>query len=117
MGPSHAESSQAADRARARAIPGRRPRWMRWRMRMRRTGAGQSGAGRWMRSAAVLAAATLTLAACGGGDGSDGGGGGGSAEGEETTFVFGGSADPVILDGSYVSDGESIRVIRQIFEG
>ena len=32
------------------------------------------------------------------------------------TFVFGTSADPVVLDGAYVSDGESLRVIDQIFE-
>ncbi len=32
------------------------------------------------------------------------------------TFVFGASADPVVLDGAFVSDGESLRVIDQIFE-
>jgi peptide/nickel transport system substrate-binding protein len=32
------------------------------------------------------------------------------------TLVFGSSADPVSLDGSVVSDGESIRVIKQIAE-
>jgi peptide/nickel transport system substrate-binding protein len=31
-------------------------------------------------------------------------------------LVFGASKDPVTLDGIYVSDGESLRVIRQIFE-
>ncbi len=55
-----------------------------------------------------------TLAACGGG--SDGGGDAGGNQGG-ATFVFGGSADPVILDGAYVSDGESLRAIRQIFDG
>lgn len=30
--------------------------------------------------------------------------------------MFGASADPVVLDGAYVSDGESMRVIYQIFE-
>ena len=95
---------------------------------MRRTGGGAAtgsgtrrrARGRAVRGAALLATATLVLAACGGGDGGGGDGGSGEgagAEGEETTFVFAGSADPVILDGSYVSDGESIRVIRQIFEG
>ena len=34
-----------------------------------------------------------------------------------TTLVFGASADPVILDGPLVSDGESLRPINQIFEG
>lgn len=32
------------------------------------------------------------------------------------TLVFGASADPVVLDGAFVSDGESLRVIDQIFE-
>lgn len=32
------------------------------------------------------------------------------------TFVFGASDDPKIIDGGYVSDGESLRVITQIFE-
>ena len=32
------------------------------------------------------------------------------------TLVFGTSADPVSMDGAYVSDGESLRVIDQIFE-
>ncbi len=39
---------------------------------------------------------------------------GGAAGG---TLVFGTSADPVVLDGALVSDGESIRVLDQIFEG
>ena len=33
------------------------------------------------------------------------------------TVVFGAAADPVLLDGSIVSDGESLRPINQIFEG
>ena len=33
------------------------------------------------------------------------------------TLVFGSSADPVALDGALISDGESGRVIIQIFEG
>ena len=63
---------------------------------------------------ALALGAALALSACGGdsGDGGDGGGGGGGGG----TLVFGGSSDPVILDGAYVSDGESIRPIRQIFE-
>jgi peptide/nickel transport system substrate-binding protein len=66
-----------------------------------------------------LTAAGLLLTACGG-DGDDGGDGGdegdaGAAAGG--TLVFGASADPVILDGALVSDGESTRPINQIFEG
>jgi peptide/nickel transport system substrate-binding protein len=72
-------------------------------------------------AAAVVAA--LALAACAGDDagtddGTDGTAeDGGEAAGDGQTFVFGASADPVILDGAYVSDGESFRPIRQIFEG
>ncbi|HJR45282.1 MAG TPA: ABC transporter substrate-binding protein [Actinomycetota bacterium] len=39
-------------------------------------------------------------------------GGGGDA-----TLTFGTSADPVVLDGALVSDGESLRAIDQMFEG
>ncbi len=69
----------------------------------------------------LLAALALALVAAGcGGDDDD------EAGGEETTeqaegkaggtLVFAGAADPVVLDGALVSDGESIRVITQIFE-
>jgi peptide/nickel transport system substrate-binding protein len=53
----------------------------------------------------------VTLAACGddGDSSNDTGASGG-------TLVFGTSADPVSMDGAYVSDGESLRVIDQIFE-
>jgi peptide/nickel transport system substrate-binding protein len=58
---------------------------------------------------AALTAATLTLI------------GYSSAGGQEgfakDTLVYAGSADPALLDPSLVSDGESIRVARQIFEG
>jgi len=71
--------------------------------------------------AAMLLA--LGLAGCGGDDDDDGeaadtgaaetdggeGGGGG-------TLVFASSADPVVLDGALVSDGESLRAIDQIYE-
>src|SRR5919198_3632504 len=33
------------------------------------------------------------------------------------TLVFGTASDPVVLDGALVSDGESLRVIDQMFEG
>jgi peptide/nickel transport system substrate-binding protein len=72
---------------------------------------------------ALLLVALLALlsAGCGGGGdnegtatsagtGTGGGGGGGG------TLVFASSADPVALDGILVSDGESSRVIEQIFE-
>jgi peptide/nickel transport system substrate-binding protein len=68
---------------------------------------------------ALLLVALLALAAAGCGGG---GGGSGTTGGGETTaatggtLVFASSADPVALDGILVSDGESSRVIEQIFE-
>ncbi len=68
---------------------------------------------------ALLLVALLALAAagCGGGNetsGTTGGTEGGGGEGGQ--LVFGSAADPVALDGILVSDGESSRVIEQIFE-
>lgn len=62
--------------------------------------------------AAALALA-LSVAGCGGDDEE------GEAEEGATggTLVFAGAADPVVLDGALVSDGESLRVIDQLFEG
>ena len=57
---------------------------------------------------AGLAAVALALTAVG--CGGDGGGGG-------DTLVFGSAADPVALDGAVVYDGESLRIIEQMFEG
>ena len=66
----------------------------------------------WRRIVLLLATALLVVAAAGcGGDDESGGGGG-----EGGTLVFAGAADPVVIDGALVSDGESIRVITQIFE-
>ncbi len=67
---------------------------------------------------ALLAVLTLALAlvaaGCGGGDEEGATGGEAQAGG---TLVFAGASDPVVLDGALVSDGESLRVIDQIFEG
>ena len=63
----------------------------------------------------------LGLAGCGGDD--DDGDEAAQTGGQETTeapaggtLVFGTASDPVALDGALVSDGESLRVIQQIFE-
>ncbi|MDQ3793075.1 MAG: ABC transporter substrate-binding protein, partial [Actinomycetota bacterium] len=70
-------------------------------------------------SGAGLAGATLLgVAGCGGGEtiqGGQQGGGGGGAGGN--TFVFGRGADSVSLDPINTTDGESLRVTRQIFDG
>jgi peptide/nickel transport system substrate-binding protein len=74
----------------------------------------------WHRFVFLAAALVLAVgvAGCGGGDEEGGGettGGGGEAA-SGGTLVFGSTADPVALDGPLVSDGESLRVIDQIFE-
>jgi peptide/nickel transport system substrate-binding protein len=66
-----------------------------------------------MRILLVLATAVFVLGAAGCG-GDDGGGGGGGGDG---SLVFGAEADPVVLDGALVSDGTSIRILYQIYEG
>ncbi|MDQ3236934.1 MAG: ABC transporter substrate-binding protein [Actinomycetota bacterium] len=66
--------------------------------------------------AGFAGAALLGAAGCGGGgtiSGGQGGGGGGNAN----TFVFGRGADSISLDPINASDGESLRVTRQIFDG
>jgi peptide/nickel transport system substrate-binding protein len=68
----------------------------------------------------VVVGALALAAGCGGDDDDEAAGtaattgGGGEATGG--TLVFAGAADPVVLDGALVSDGESLRVITQIFE-
>ncbi len=64
---------------------------------------------------AVTASVSLAATACGGDSDKDADKGGSSGK-KGGTLVFGTSADPVVLDGAYVSDGESLRAIRQIFE-
>src|SRR5215216_1493309 len=69
----------------------------------------------------LLVVAMLAISTgCGGDDDEEGGGGGTTTEAaggaEGGTLVFATASDPVVLDGSLVSDGESLRVIDQIYE-
>jgi peptide/nickel transport system substrate-binding protein len=64
-----------------------------------------------LRLTALALFALAVAVGCGGSD--DEGTSGGESGG---TLVFAGAADPVLIDGALVSDGESIRVITQIFE-
>jgi peptide/nickel transport system substrate-binding protein len=68
----------------------------------------------------LLVVAMLAFAAGCGGDDDEASGDGTTTEAsggaEGGTLVFAGASDPVALDGALVSDGESIRVITQIFE-
>ncbi|MDQ3771190.1 MAG: ABC transporter substrate-binding protein [Actinomycetota bacterium] len=66
---------------------------------------------------ALLVALGLLAGACSAEE-SGTGAGDDAEEGEATaTLAFGTSADPVVLDGALVSDGESLRAIDQMFEG
>src|SRR5918999_3356642 len=62
--------------------------------------------------AGLTGAALFGVAGCGGGGTISGGGGGGGG----STFVFGRGADSVGLDPINVTDGESLRATRQIFD-
>lgn len=59
----------------------------------------------------------LGVAGCGGGETISGGGQGGGGGAGGNTFVFGRGADSVTLDPINTTDGESLRVTRQIFDG
>jgi peptide/nickel transport system substrate-binding protein len=56
----------------------------------------------------------LAVSACGGEKGTSGGD---QAAKQGGTLVFAASADPVSLDPAFISDGESIRLTNQIYEG
>ena len=62
-----------------------------------------------------LAGLLAGTAACGSG-GSDEPAASGADGASGGTLVFGTSTDPISMDGAYVSDGESLRVVRQLFE-
>ena len=68
----------------------------------------------------LLVVGMLAFAAGCGGDDDEASGTGATTEAsggaEGGTLVFAGASDPVVLDGSLVSDGESLRVIDQIYE-
>jgi peptide/nickel transport system substrate-binding protein len=68
-----------------------------------------------LRGLVMAAALALAAAACGGEKTTEGGTGGQAQQGG--TIVFAASSDPVSLDPAFVSDGESIRITNQIYEG
>ncbi|ABP52701.1 ABC transporter substrate-binding protein [Salinispora tropica] len=59
---------------------------------------------------AAVAVAALAVAGCAESDREDSGGS------NNDTLVFGVAGDPKVLDPSFASDGESLRVARQVFE-
>lgn len=65
--------------------------------------------------AVVATAAMATLA--GAGSAAVRGDSGSAASSASTTLIYAGASDPTFLDPSLVSDGESFRITKQIFEG
>lgn len=67
------------------------------------------------RVAALAVAGLVAVSACGGSSsgGKPAGGGGGGSGG---TFTYGTASDPISMDGAYVSDGESLRVVSMLFD-
>ena len=61
---------------------------------------------------AVVAVAALAVAGCAESDRGDEG----SGQSTKDTLVFGTAGDPKVLDPALASDGESLRVARQIYE-
>src|SRR5688500_17843218 len=70
----------------------------------------------YLKWSAVLVVAVMMLAACSS-EPSDTGDDTGDDAAAGATLACGTSADPVVLDGALVSDGESLRAIDQMLEG
>jgi peptide/nickel transport system substrate-binding protein len=68
-------------------------------------------------AASAAAFVAVTLSACASERDEGGGGGGGEQAQSGGTMVFGSVSDPVMLDPAFASDGETFRVLRQVFDG
>ena len=66
---------------------------------------------------ASVAALALAAAGCASSErDDDSGGGGGTAASSKDTLVFGAAGDPKLFDPAFASDGETFRVLQQIYE-
>ncbi|HZQ88006.1 MAG TPA: ABC transporter substrate-binding protein, partial [Acidimicrobiales bacterium] len=70
----------------------------------------------WRNVLAVLAVVALVATGCGKSSKKSSSASPTGGQKSGGTFVYGASSDPVSMDGAYVSDGESLRVVDQIFE-
>lgn len=67
---------------------------------------------------AAVAAITVAASSCAKSDRDDAGGGGASTgASSKDTLVFGAAGQPKLFDPAFASDGETFRVLKQIFEG
>ena len=67
---------------------------------------------------AAVAAVTVALSGCASSDREDDTGGGDSTSASsKDTIVFGAAGEPKLFDPAFATDGETFRVLKQIFEG
>ncbi|HST67226.1 MAG TPA: ABC transporter substrate-binding protein [Mycobacteriales bacterium] len=67
---------------------------------------------------AAVAAITVAISGCAKSDRNDSGGGGATnGTSSKDTLVFGAAGQPKLFDPAFASDGETFRVLKQIFEG
>jgi peptide/nickel transport system substrate-binding protein len=66
---------------------------------------------------ASVAALALAAAGCASSERDDDSGGGGTGASSKDTLVFGAAGEPKLFDPAFASDGETFRVLKQVFEG
>lgn len=66
---------------------------------------------------AAVAALAVALSGCADSEREDAGGGDGNGASSKDTLVFGAAGEPKLFDPAFASDGETFRVVKQIFEG
>ena len=65
---------------------------------------------------AAVAAMSVALSSCASSD-RDSGGGDSNGASSKDTLVFGAAGEPKLFDPAFASDGETFRVLKQVFEG
>ena len=66
---------------------------------------------------AAVAALAVALSGCADSEREDPGGGDGDSASSKDTLVFGAAGEPKLFDPAFASDGETFRVLKQIYEG
>jgi peptide/nickel transport system substrate-binding protein len=66
---------------------------------------------------ASVAALALAAAGCASSERDEGSGGGSTGASSKDTLVFGAAGEPKLFDPAFASDGETFRVLKQVFEG
>ena len=66
---------------------------------------------------AAVAAVTVALSGCAESEREDAGGGDGTSASSKDTLVFGAAGEPKMFDPAFASEGETFRILKQVFEG